>query len=49
MIAMNSISTLIVNHFHLYPGNFWYPLWLRLNYFVLDISNLLQAKERTAC
>jgi hypothetical protein len=48
MVAMNSIFTLNVSHLQLYRGIIWYPLWLRLYYFIPDISNLLQAKERNS-
>ena len=48
MVAMNSIFTLNVSHFQFYPGIIWYPLWLRLYYFIPDISSFLQAKERNS-
>jgi len=48
MIDTNTIFTLNVRNFQFYPGIVWYPLWSRHYYFLPDISNLLQAKERTA-
>ena len=45
MVAMNSIFTRYVSHFQFYPGIILCPLWLRLYYFLSDISNILQAKE----